>query len=63
MFNVADKPTFALQGNYVINRVFRNSPLRVTRGVAYACYQFTLHFVMAWRPEYLSDRIGLFSGA
>jgi hypothetical protein len=36
-FNVTDKLPFAFQGNYVINRVFRNSPpLRVTGGVAYA---------------------------
>jgi TolA-binding protein len=62
-FNVTDKLTFALQGDYVINRVFRNSPpLRVTGGVAYARYQFTPHFAMAGRFEYLSDRVGLFSG-
>jgi len=62
-FNVTDKLTFALEGDYVINRVFRNSPpLRVTGGVAYARYQFTPHFAMAGRFEYLSDRVGLFSG-
>jgi hypothetical protein len=62
-FNVTDKLTFALEGDYVINRVFRNSPpLRVTGGVAYARYQFTSHFAMAGRFEYLSDRGGLFSG-
>jgi Putative beta-barrel porin-2, OmpL-like. bbp2 len=62
-FNVTDKLTFALEGDYVINRVFRNSPpLRVTGGVAYARYQFTPHFAMAGRFEYLSDRGGLFSG-
>jgi hypothetical protein len=61
--NVTDKLTFALEGDYVINRVFRNSPpLRVTGGVAYARYQFTPHFAMAGRFEYLSDRGGLFSG-
>jgi TolA-binding protein len=61
-FNVTDKLTFALEGDYVINRVFRNSPpLRVTGGVAYARYQFTPHFAMAGRFEYLSDRAGLFS--
>src|SRR5262245_415175 len=62
-FNVTDKLTFALEGDYVINRVFRNSPpLRVTGGVAYARYQFTPHFAMAGRFEYLSDPAGLFSG-
>jgi hypothetical protein len=62
-FNVTDKLTFALEGDYVINRVFRNSPpLRVTGGAAYARYQFTPHFAMAGRFEYLSDRVGLFSG-
>ncbi|HEX5085480.1 MAG TPA: outer membrane beta-barrel protein [Blastocatellia bacterium] len=62
-FNVTDKLTFALECDYVINRVFRNSPpLRVTGGVAYARYQFTPHFAMAGRFEYLSDRVGLFSG-
>ena len=62
-FNVTDELTFAIQGDYVINRVFRNSlPLRVTGGVAYARYQFTPHFAMAGRFEYLSDRSGLFSG-
>src|SRR5262245_5911486 len=62
-FNVTDKLTFALEGDYVINRVFRNSPpRRVTGGVAYARYQFTQHFAMAGRFEYLSDPAGLFSG-
>jgi TolA-binding protein len=62
-FNVTDKLTLALEGDYVINRVFRNSPpLRVTGGVAYARYQFTPHFAMAGRFEYLSDRGALFSG-
>jgi len=62
-FNVTDKLTFALEGDYVINRVFRNSPpLRVTGGVAYARYQFTPYFAIAGRFEYFSDRGGLFSG-
>jgi TolA-binding protein len=62
-FNVTDKLTFALEGDYVINRVFDFSPpTLVTGGVAYARYQFTPHFAMAGRFEYLSDRDGLFSG-
>jgi TolA-binding protein len=62
-FNVTDKLTFALEGDYVINRVFRNSPpLRLTGGVAYARYQFSPYFALAGRFEYLSDRGGLFSG-
>jgi hypothetical protein len=67
-FNVTDKLTFALEGDYVINRVFRNSPpARVTGGAAYARYQFTPRFALAGRFEYLGDNLSddgesLFSG-
>jgi hypothetical protein len=67
-FNVTDRLTFALQGDYVINRTFFNSPpSRVTGGVAYARYQFSPGFALASRFEYLSDRLSdfgesLFSG-
>jgi hypothetical protein len=67
-FNVTDRLTFALQGDYVINRTFFDSPpSRVTGGVAYARYQFTEGFALASRFEYLSDRLSdfnesLFSG-
>ena len=62
-FNVTDKLTLALEGDYVINRVQETSaPSRVTGGAAYARYQFTPKFALAGRFEYLSDRGGLFSG-
>jgi hypothetical protein len=59
-----DKLTLAFEGDYVINRVFKESaPTRVWGGVGYARYQFTPQFAMAGRFEYLADRGGLFSGA
>lgn len=62
-FNVTDKLTLALEGDYVVNRPQRDAaPSRVTGGVAYARYQFHPRFAMAGRFEYLSDRGGLFSG-
>jgi len=62
-FNVTDKLTLALEGDYVINRVERTSaPSRVTGGAAYARYQWTPKFALAGRFEYFSDRGGLFSG-
>lgn len=62
-FNVTDKLTLALEGDYVINRVQKTSaPSRVTGGAAYGRYQFTPKFALAGRFEYLSDRGGLFSG-
>jgi hypothetical protein len=61
-FNATDKLTFALEGDYAINRVFDfSAPTRVTGGAAYARYQFTPHIALASRFEYLSDRGGLFS--
>lgn len=61
-FNITDKLTLALEGDYVINRVQKDSaPLRVAGGAAYARYQFTPKFALAGRFEYLSDRGGLFS--
>ena len=63
-FLLTDKLTFAIEGDYVINRVNRrDAPSRVTGGVAYLRYQFTPKFALAGRGEYLSDRGGLFSGA
>lgn len=62
-FNVTNKLTLALEGDYVINRAQETSaPSRVTGGAAYARYQFTPKFALAGRFEYLSDRGGLFSG-
>lgn len=62
-FNLTDKLTLAIEGDYVVNRVQRDSaPSRVTGGVAYARYQIKPQLALAGRFEYLSDRGGLFSG-
>lgn len=61
--SATDKLTLALEGDYVVNRVTKNSaPSRVAGGAAYARYQITPVFALAGRAEYLSDRGGLFSG-
>lgn len=66
--NATDRLTFVLQGDYVINRTFENSPpARVWGGAAYARYQFSPGFALASRFEYLSDglsadRVSLFTG-
>ena len=55
--------TFALEGDYVIQRLFKDSPpQRASGGAVYAQYQFTPKFALASRAEYLSDRGGFFSG-
>lgn len=55
-YNVTDRLTFALQGDYLINRTFNNSsPARDFGGAAYARYQFSPGFALAGRFEYLSD--------
>ena len=65
------KLTFALEGDYVIEREWQNtntalgqssSPSHVIGGAGYAKYQFTPRIAVAGRAEYLSDRGGLFSG-
>lgn len=62
-FLLSDKTTFALEGDYVVNRFNRNAaPSRVAGGAAYLRHQFTPKFAVAGRGEYLSDRGGLFSG-
>lgn len=67
-FNVTDRLTFALQGDYVINRSFDNSPPSgINGGVAYARYQFSPGFALAGRFEYVGDNlsddeVSLFSG-
>jgi len=66
-FNVTDKLTLAIEGDYVIGRVFRDSPpATVWGGVGYARYQWTPKFALAGRFEYLSERVSpagaLFSG-
>ena len=55
--------TFALEGDYVIQRLYKNSPPQhVDGGAVYAEYQFTRKIALAGRAEYLSDRGALFSG-
>ena len=63
------KLTFALEGDYLIERLWRNTapgrssaPSHADGGAAYVRYQFTPKIAMATRAEYLSDRGGLFSG-
>src|SRR5208282_670830 len=63
------KLTLAIEGDYVIERLWRNSapgessaPSHVDGGAAYLKYQLTPKFTLAGRAEYLSDRGGLFSG-
>lgn len=61
--NATDKLTLAIEGDYVVNRVFRDSPAQVVfGGAAYARYQLTPKAALAGRFEYLGDRGGLFSG-
>jgi outer membrane murein-binding lipoprotein Lpp len=68
-WNVTPKVTLALEGDYVISRLWANAtpgessaPSHVAGGVGYARYQWTKHSAIAGRAEYLSDRNGLFSG-
>jgi hypothetical protein len=63
------KLTLALEGDYVIQRLWQNAdpghssaPAHVDGGAAHARYQFTPKIAFATRAEYLSDRGGLFSG-
>lgn len=66
-FNLTDKLTLAVEGDYVVGRVFRDSPpATVWGGVGYARYQVTPKFAVAGRFEYLNEKAapasGLFSG-
>jgi hypothetical protein len=63
------KVTLALEGDYVIQRLWRASspghssaPSHVIGGAAYARYEFTPRIAVGGRAEYLSDRGGFFSG-
>lgn len=63
------KLTFALEGDYVIQRLWQNAapgessaPSHTDGGAGYIQYQFTPKVAVATRAEYLSDRGGLFSG-
>jgi len=66
---VTPKLTLALEGDYFIQRLWRNqapgqssAPSHVDGGAAYVKYQFSPKIALASRAEYLSDRGGLFSG-
>jgi hypothetical protein len=66
-FVVNDKWTLAVEGDYVIGRVFRDSPpATVWGGAGYASYQWSPKFALRGRLEYLAEKIsstgGLFSG-
>jgi len=68
-WQAAPKFTFALEGDYVIQREWKNTapgessaPSHVIGGASYARYQFTPKIAFGARAEYLSDRGGLFSG-
>jgi Putative beta-barrel porin-2, OmpL-like. bbp2 len=70
-WQAAPKLTFALEGDYVIEREWENTntalgqssaPSHVAGGAAYVRYQFSPKFAVAGRTEYLSDRGGLYSG-
>ena len=57
------KLTFALEGDYVIERdLLTSPPIHVDDGAFYARYQVTPKFALAGRTEYLSDRGGLYTG-
>jgi hypothetical protein len=69
MWQLSPKWTMALEGDYVIERLWRNealarssAPSHVVGGAVYARYQLTQKLGVAARAEYLSDRGGLFSG-
>jgi hypothetical protein len=68
-WNVTPKVTLALEGDYVISRLWRNAapgqpsdPSIVAGGAGYARYQWTKRSAFASRAEYFDDRDGLFSG-
>jgi hypothetical protein len=65
------KLTLAVEGDYEIERLWRNTnlvldqssaPSHVIGGAGYAQYRFAPKMAIAARAEYLSDRGGLFSG-
>ncbi len=70
-WQAAPKLTLALEGDYVIQRLWKNTntalgqssaPSHTIGGAGYAKYQFSPKFAVAGRAEYLSDRGGMFSG-
>jgi hypothetical protein len=62
-WQITPKLLTVFEGDYVIERLFRNStPAYTWGGAAYARYQFLPKHAIGARAEYLSDRGGLFSG-
>src|SRR5579863_8550100 len=70
-WQAAPKLTLALEGDYVIQRLWKNTntslgqssaPSHTIGGAGYAKYQISPKFAVAGRVEYLSDRGGMFSG-
>ena len=62
-WNASSKLSVALEGDYVIERLYTNSaPAHTDGGAAYVRYQLTPKFALASRGEYLSDRGGFLSG-
>jgi hypothetical protein len=62
-WQASPKLTLALDLDYVVERLEKNSPPSHTvGGAAYARYQLTPKFYLGGRAEYLSDHGGLFTG-
>jgi len=68
-WTASPKLTLALEGDYFIQRVWRNAapgesaaPSHVDGGAVYARYQFNPKVAIAARAEYMSDPDGLYSG-
>jgi hypothetical protein len=63
-WSATPKLTLAGEGDYVVRRVYANSPpSRLSGGAVYAKYQLVPAFYVAGRYEYVSDRGGYLSGA
>ena len=62
-WNATSKLTFAVEGDYVIERLYTySSPQHTDGGAAYVRYQLLPKIALAARSEYMSDHGGLFSG-
>lgn len=68
-WQASSKLTFALEGDYFIQRLWRNAapgessaPMHVDGGAGYIQYQLSPKLALDARAEYMSDRGGLFSG-
>ncbi len=62
--NITPKLSFAVEGDYVVERLLNTSaPDHTSGGALYGRYQFTPRWAIAARTEYFSDRGWLFTGA